>query len=47
MISWASFAHSDGYVPVYAVGVGAQNFHGRMNNTDIPELISKAAGYKK
>lgn len=47
MVSWASFAHSDGYVPIYAIGAGAENFHGRMNNIDIPEVIAKAAGYKK
>lgn len=47
MVSWASGAHSDGYVPVYAVGAGAELFHGRLNNTDIPVLTAKAAGYKK
>ncbi|MDO4510726.1 MAG: alkaline phosphatase [Bacteroidales bacterium] len=46
-ISWASHSHSAGYVPVYAIGVGAEKFHGRLNNTDIPEIIAKIAGYKK
>lgn len=47
MVSWASGAHSDGYVPVFAIGVGAENFHGRLNNIQIPEITAKIAGYKK
>ena len=47
MVSWASGAHSDGYVPVFAIGAGAEMFHGRLNNTDIPIITAKAAGYKK
>ena len=47
MVSWASLAHSDGYIPVFAIGVGAENFHGRLNNIDIPEITAKIAGYKK
>lgn len=47
MVSWASGAHSDGYVPVFAIGVGAEKFHGRLNNIDIPEITAKIAGYKK
>lgn len=46
-ISWASGSHSAGYVPVYAFGVGAERFHGRLNNTQIPEITAKIAGYKK
>ena len=46
-ISWASSSHSAGYVPVYAIGVGAERFHGRLNNTQIPEITAKIAGYKK
>ena len=45
LVGWTSGGHSDGYVPVFAIGVGAEQFHGRIDNTDIPKFISKAAGY--
>lgn len=45
-VGWMSFDHSAGYVPVYAIGAGAQLFTGKMDNTDIPKRIAKAAGYK-
>ena len=45
MISWASGSHSAGYVPVYAIGVGAEKFHGLMDNTEIPIKIAEAAEY--
>ena len=45
-ISWASGGHSNGYVPVFAVGVGAEQFIGRIDNTEIPKRIAKAAGWK-
>ncbi|MGL5273772.1 MAG: alkaline phosphatase, partial [Phocaeicola sp.] len=44
-LSWASGNHSAGYVPVYAIGVGAEIFQGRMDNTEIPVRLGKAAGY--
>lgn len=47
MVSWASNAHSGGYIPVFTLGVGAEKFHGRLNNVDMPEIIAKVAGYKK
>lgn len=46
MISWASGSHSAGYVPVFAIGVGAERFHGQIDNTEIPGKIAEAAGYK-
>ena len=45
MISWASGSHSAGYVPVYAIGAGAEKFHGLMDNTEIPVKIAEAAEY--
>ena len=45
-IGWSSGGHSAGLVPVYAIGVGAQLFQGRLDNTDIPRKIAKAAGYE-
>lgn len=47
MVSWASLEHSDGYIPIFAVGVGADQFHGRLDNTDLPKMVAKIAGYKK
>jgi len=44
-IGWTSGSHTNGYVPVFAIGAGAENFHGRINNIDIPVLIGKIAGY--
>ena len=46
-VSWASGSHSGGHVPVFAIGVGAEQFHGRLDNTQIPEIINKIAKYKK
>lgn len=45
LIGWTSGGHSAGYVPVFAIGAGAENFNGRLDNTQIPLLIAKAAGY--
>ena len=45
LIGWTSGGHSAGYVPVFAIGAGAENFSGRLDNIQIPVLIAKAAGY--
>lgn len=45
MISWASGGHSAGYVPVFAIGAGSELFMGKMDNTEIPKRIAKAAKY--
>lgn len=45
-VSWASGGHSNGYVPVFAIGVGAELFTGRMDNTEIPKKISKSTGWQ-
>ena len=47
MATWPITSHSAAYVPVFAVGNGADQFVGQMNNTDIPMKIAKIAGYKK
>lgn len=47
LVGWTSGGHSAGYVPVFAIGAGAELFQGRMDNTEIPERIAKAAGYTK
>ena len=45
-ISWASGSHSAGYVPVYAIGAGAEKFQGQIDNTEIAGKIAEAAGFK-
>jgi len=46
LISWASGGHSNGYVPVYAVGPGTEVFQGRIDNIEIAPAMAKIAGYK-
>jgi len=46
LVSWASSGHSDGLVPVYAIGVGANEFKTTQENSDIPVKIEKIARYK-
>lgn len=46
MIGWTSGGHSAGYVPVFAIGAGAEQFQGRIDNTEIPVKIAQAAGYE-
>ena len=45
LISWASGGHSNGYVPVYAVGPGTEVFQGRINNIEIAPAMARIAGY--
>ena len=45
LIGWVSGGHSAGYVPVFAIGAGADLFQGRMDNIEIPARIAEAAGY--
>lgn len=47
MISWASGGHSNGYVPIYAIGPGTEVFQGRIDNIEIAPAIGKIAGWKK
>ena len=44
-LGWTSGNHTNGYVPVFAIGAGAEAFHGRIDNTDIAPLIATLAGY--
>ena len=46
MVGWVSGGHSAGFVPVFAVGAGSHLFGGKIDNTEIPKRIAKAAGYK-
>lgn len=45
-LTWPVGSHSGMYVPVFAIGAGAEQFTGQFDNTDIPKRIAKAAGYK-
>lgn len=45
LVGWTSGGHSAGYVPIFAIGAGAELFQGRIDNTEIPLRIAKAAGY--
>ncbi|HBE54827.1 MAG TPA: alkaline phosphatase, partial [Prevotellaceae bacterium] len=45
-VGWMSGGHSDGYVPCFAIGVGAEQIHGRIDNTEIPLAMAKAAGWQ-
>ncbi|MBR2862650.1 MAG: alkaline phosphatase [Bacteroidaceae bacterium] len=46
LVGWQSGGHSNGYVPVFAIGAGAEHFVGKLENTDIPKRIVQAAGWK-
>lgn len=46
MVGWTSTGHTAEYVPVFAIGAGSDLFTGKMDNTEIPKRIAKAAGYK-
>ena len=46
LIGWSSGGHTASYVPVFAIGANADLFQGRIDNTDIPKRIMKAARYK-
>ena len=46
LIGWQSGGHSNGYVPVFAIGAGSEAFAGKIDNTQIPYRIAKAAGWK-
>lgn len=44
-LRWGTSSHSGGYVPVFAIGAGQHLFTHLMDNTEIPQLIIKAAKY--
>lgn len=45
LLGWTTGGHSASYVPVFAIGAGSKYFSGKMDNTEIPHRISKAARY--
>ena len=44
-IGWSSTNHTAAYIPIYAIGVGAELFGKKMDNTDIPKKIAIAADF--
>lgn len=46
LIGWQSGGHSNGYVSAFAVGAGSEAFHGQIDNTEIPLILAKAAGWE-
>ena len=38
-VGWTTVSHTSTFVPVFAVGVGAERFSGVIENTDIPKNI--------
>ena len=44
-LSWASGNHSGTFVPLFAIGAGAEEFKGVIDNTDIPKMIKRIAKY--
>ena len=47
LISWASGNHSGTFVPLFAIGEKAEEFHGVIDNTDIPKIIKRVGKYEK
>lgn len=45
-IGWTSTYHAGNMVPVYAVGANSDLFKGSLDNTEIPQLLLRAAGLK-
>lgn len=41
---WTTLHHSGNFVPLFAIGVGSEQFKGHNDNTDIPKKILRAAG---
>ncbi|MGM9619841.1 MAG: alkaline phosphatase, partial [Bacteroidaceae bacterium] len=46
MVGWMSGGHSNGYVPCFAIGAGADLMQGRIDNTEIAGKMAKAAGWQ-
>ncbi len=46
LLGWTSGGHSAGFVPVFAIGAGAEEFMSRTDNAALPLKIAKVAGYR-
>ena len=45
-IGWTTTGHTGDFTPVYAIGVGAEEFSGLNNNIDLPKKLAKITGVK-
>ena len=45
-VGWHVTSHSNGYVPCFAIGAGAEMIRGRIDNTEIPKIVANIAGWK-
>lgn len=43
-IGWTTYGHTGDFVPVFAIGVGSEIFHGFQDNTDIPNKMRRLCG---
>lgn len=46
-LGWTSYSHTGAAVPVFAIGPGAEQFTGWMDNTDLVPKIMKAVEGEK
>lgn len=44
-VGWASGNHSAAYIPIFAIGAGAEQFSHKMENIDIPKKLAELAGW--
>ena len=44
-VGWMSSGHSAGFVPVFAIGVGAESFNSLMDNTQLPQKILEVTDF--
>lgn len=45
-LGWTTTGHTGDFTPVFAIGVGAEEFNGLNDNTDLPKKIAKIADVK-
>lgn len=45
-LTWGTGSHTNGYVPCFSIGVGAELLQGRLDNTELPVRMAKAAGWQ-
>lgn len=45
LVDWISKGHSASFVPVFALGAGAEDFQSRTDNAEIPRKIAEIGGY--
>lgn len=45
LVDWISKGHSASFVPVFALGIGAEDFQSRTDNAEIPRRIAEIGGY--